>query len=79
VVTVGEAITEEPVDPLNPVAGDQLKVVPADELAVNVVEFPEHSVLVFVEPGLVTVTVGVGETVTVTVAWFLQPVAVFVP
>ena len=68
-VAVGEAITDAPLVELNPVAGDQLYV--DAPLAVRVVLPPGQY---DAEEG-VTVIVGKGFTVTVTVAVFVQPLA----
>jgi len=75
VVAPGVAVTFEPVVALKPPAGDHVYVVAPP--ATNGVELPEH-----IELDGVTVTVGVGFTVIVTVAVLLQapvvPVTVYV-
>ena len=67
VVMVGEAVTLEPVTLLNPVAGDQEYVFPP--AAESTVEEP----LQIVGDDGLTVIVGSGSTVTVTLAFAVQP------
>jgi hypothetical protein len=67
VVTVGFAVTLEPLVELNPVPGDQTYVLAP--VAVSVVEFPAHMV------AEATVTVGFDTTVTLVVSEFMQPLA----
>lgn len=66
-MTVGLAVTAEPVVALRPVPGVQVYVLPPE--AVSVVELPGHSV------AELTVTVGVGLTVTLDTAVAVQPAA----
>ena len=68
-VTVGLAITVEPVVVFNPVAGDQAYVLAP--LATNVTESPKHR---FVRAGL-TVRGGAGLTLMTATATFWQPLA----